>query len=143
MDIVKEILVDAPASKVYAAFTDAREMAGWWCKDAQLGSVPGDVNKLRFNKDGQIVDMQFRIVELTPESHLVWSCVENTFAPWVDTAFCVDITPEGENARVRLTHSGWDADKFGREVIDNVSGGWDHFLQSLTTYCKTGVGAAI
>ncbi len=140
MDIVKQVQLDAPAEKVYAAFTSAAEISGWWCKDAQLGQSAGEVNKLSFDKEGQIVKMQFRIDALTPHRNIAWTCTANDMPQWIGTTLELNISESNGAATLELKHGGWDTASHGNEVVEQVSGGWTHFLASLGEYCKSGVG---
>src|SRR5262249_20466288 len=63
-EIKEKLLVRGSAAKVFRALTEQAGYNGWWSKDCQIGSHPGDESSLRFDKEGTIVSMRFRVDDI-------------------------------------------------------------------------------
>ena len=133
--IKDEIRIDVAASKAYAALTTQAGYRGWWNKVAEVPDHVGGEAVLRFNKDGTIVNMRWRIDEQVPERTVKWTCTAHDMASWVGTTITWTLTEAAGSTLVALDHAGWaDAGP------DPVKQGWHHFLGSMKAYLETGTG---
>jgi uncharacterized protein YndB with AHSA1/START domain len=136
MSTIKEkLIIRADSAKVYAALTEQSGYNGWWSRDCQIGRQPGDECRLKFNKDGNVVSMRFRIDELTPGRSVRWTCTGHDMESWVGTTLRWDLTADDRRTEVTFEHGGWKGDP-----PEPVVGGWRHFLGSLRSYLETGSG---
>ena len=133
--IKDEVTIQTSAPKAYAALTTQAGYRGWWNKIADVPQKVGGEAKLNFDKDGMPVKMQFRIDELVPAEHVVWTCTAHDMPSWVGTKLSWSIRSRGDSSVVALEHSGWDGDP-----PPPVTQGWKHFLGSLKSYIETGTG---
>jgi uncharacterized protein YndB with AHSA1/START domain len=137
MNRVKEkLVVRGDVAKVFDALTAEAGYRGWWSKDCQIARKPGDESKLKFNKEGNIVAMRFRLDETVPNRSVRWTCVGHDMESWIGTTLRWDLSPAGDDAtEVSLEHDGWKG-----EAPEPVVQGWRHFIGSLRSYVETGQG---
>lgn len=127
--IVKEVTVNAPASRVWKAITDKDEMKKWYFDLPDFKPEPG----LEFKFWGGDENKQYlhlcRITEVVRGKKIThtWSYPEDDPAT---TYVSFELFEEGDKTRVRLTHEGIerfspDNPAFRRE---NFVAGWDHII---------------
>ncbi len=134
-DIKEKLLVRGNVDLVFKALTEQAGYNGWWSKDCQIGRKPGDASKLRFNKEGNIVSMEFRVDEVVPGKAVRWTCTGHDMPSWVGTSLRWDLTAEGPRTEVAFVHDGWKGD-----APEPVIQGWRHFLGSLRSWVEVGQG---
>jgi uncharacterized protein YndB with AHSA1/START domain len=134
--IAQQVTIRGTPEKVYEALTQQSGYRGWWNKVGEVDQKPGGFATLRFVKDGQPVDMRFRIDATERGREVKWTCLEHTAPPWVGTTLNWKLAPAGEAVNVSFEHGGWEG-AAPQPVID----GWKHFLGSLKTYVETGTGS--
>ena len=133
--IKQEIRIQATAGKAYEALTAQAGYRGWWNAAGEVAEKIGGEARLRFVKDGQPVNMTFRIDEMTASECVRWACTAHDMANWVGTTLTWRIKQSGDSVVVSLDHDGWkDA------APEPVAQGWKHFLGSLRSYLETGTG---
>ncbi len=134
-DIKEKVIVRADAARVFAALTEEAGYNGWWSKDCRIGARAGDEAALKFNKDGNIVSMRFRIDEVAPARTVRWTCVGHDMPSWLGTTLRWELAPADGRTEVAFEHAGWKGD-----APEPVVQGWRHFLGSLRAYLETGSG---
>ena len=133
--IKDEIRIQTTAERAYEALTTQAGYRAWWNKVAEVPSAVGGEAVLRFVKDGQPINMRFRIDETRPSAAVRWTCIAHDMPSWVGTTLDWRIQAADGSVLVSLDHGGWqDA---GPEP---VAQGWKHFLASLKAYLETGTG---
>jgi uncharacterized protein YndB with AHSA1/START domain len=133
--IKDEIRIQASPGKVYEALTQQAGYRGWWNKVGEVPEKVGEEAQLRFVKDGQPVNMRFRIDEMKPSELVRWTCIAHDAPPWIGTILTWRIKDSGGTTLVSLDHAGWkDAPP------EPVAQGWRHFIASLKAYVETGTG---
>jgi uncharacterized protein YndB with AHSA1/START domain len=137
MNAIEEtVRIDAPASRVYEAVTQAEGYRGWWARNCAIGPAVGRESMLHFDKGGTPVTMRFRIDELVPERRVVWTCVAHDFPSWVGTRLSFELAARGSGeTELVLRHDGWR-----EEPLQAVRDGWRHFAGSLRRWAETGTG---
>ncbi len=136
MSAVKdEVRIQGTASKVYEALTRQSGYRGWWNAVGEVAEAVGGEAKLRFIKEGNPVNMRFRIDEMKANELVRWTCTAHDMPSWVGTTLSWRIKEAGGAVMISFEHSGWkDA------APDPVIQGWKHFLGSLKSYVETGTG---
>src|SRR5687767_13255630 len=81
-----EIRINATAAKAYQALTSQAGYRAWWNAVAEVPDTVGGEAKLHFVKDGNPVNMRFRIDEMKPNESVRWTCVAHDMANWVGTS---------------------------------------------------------
>jgi uncharacterized protein YndB with AHSA1/START domain len=136
MNAIKdEIRIQAPASKVYDALTRQAGYRGWWNAAGEVAESVGGEAKLRFVKDGNPVNMRFRIDEMRANDCVRWTCIAHDMPSWVGTTLTWRLKEAGGTTVVSFDHGGWK-DAAPEPVVQ----GWKHFMASLKSYVETGTG---
>lgn len=136
MSSIKEkLLIRATSAQVFEALTTPDGYRGWWSKDCQIAQKAGGESQLKFNKDGNVVTMRFRLDEAVPDKAVRWTCVGHDMESWIGTTLTWALATEGKSTEVMLEHGGWKGD-----VPEPVVHGWRHFIGSLRSYVETGQG---
>ena len=133
--IKDETTVQVSAARAYEALTRQADYRGWWNKVAEVPEAVGGDVKLRFLKEGDVVNMGFRVDELTPGESVRWTCTSHDMPSWVGTTLSWRIRNTDGGVVVSLDHGGWKDAGPGP-----VAEGWRHFLGSLRAYLETGTG---
>jgi len=115
--IVKEIVIDAPPSKVWPHLIDTAKVAGWLMPNDFQAKVGGSFF-LDCTAQGKVDCI---VKELVPEKRLVYSWQSKETR--VETTVTITLTVEGKSTRVKLVHSGWDA--LPPADQDRIMGGFD------------------
>jgi uncharacterized protein YndB with AHSA1/START domain len=136
MDAIRdEVRIQTGAAKVYEALTRQAGYRGWWNAVGEVAEREGGEAVLRFVKDGQPVNMRFRIDETRPNQLVRWTCVAHDMNSWVGTTLTWPIQEAGGAVLLAFEHGGWKDAAPGP-----VKDGWKHFLGSLKAYLETGTG---
>jgi uncharacterized protein YndB with AHSA1/START domain len=133
--IKQEIRIQAPSSKVYDALTKQAGYRGWWNAVAEVPESVGGEAQLRFVKDGNPVNMRFRIDQAKPGESVRWSCIAHDMPSWVGTTLTWQLKEAGGATLLSFEHDG-----FQDAAPNAVAQGWQHFLGSLKSYVETGTG---
>jgi uncharacterized protein YndB with AHSA1/START domain len=145
--IVTEIEIAAPPARVFAALTEAKQLARWWtnedCQielwemDARLGghwrfktkpSATVSVNGVN------TFEAQGEILEIDPPRLLVYTWIANwhnrrdacTIVRW-------ELAPSDKGTRVKVTHSGLANLPVARK---DYSGGWPGVVEMLKKFVE-------
>jgi uncharacterized protein YndB with AHSA1/START domain len=136
MNKIKEkLIVRGEPGKVFEALTTPTGYRGWWSKDCRIAQKPGDESALKFSKDGNIVNMRFRLDETVPQRSVRWTCVGHDMESWIGTTLKWELANDGDTTEVSFEHGGWKG-----EAPEPVVQGWRHFMGSLRSYVETGQG---
>lgn len=140
MDITHKLSLKASPEAVYTALSTESGINGWWSKDCTVGAKTGEKSLLKFNKEGNIVEMGFRTETLIPNKRVVWECTENANPAWIGTQIISEIAPAEDGTALVFSHAGFDEKWKGQDAFEMTKGGWEHFVNSLVAYCEAGVG---
>src|SRR3954453_4851713 len=136
MNVIKEkLIVRGGPAQVFEALTTQAGYRGWWSKDCQIAARPGEESQLKFDKQGNIVSMRFRLDETVPGKAVRWTCVGHDMESWVGTTLAWNLVSDGGATEVTLEHGGWKG-----APPEPVRQGWRHFIGSLRSYVETGHG---
>jgi len=124
--IRKEILINAPAARVWKHITDPLKIAGWLMPNDFEAEV-GKKFILDCQQQGKI---SCGVKEIVPEQKLVYSFQSR--ATRIETLVTIILVPEGKGTRLTLIHSGWDALPPGEQgMADQFGDGWGSGLEKL------------
>src|SRR4051812_13845863 len=93
-NIKEKLIVRGSAPKVFEALTEQSGYTGWWSKDCQIAHRPGEESSLKFNKEGNVVSMRFRLDEVVPDRSVRWTCVGHDMASWIGTTLKWDLATD-------------------------------------------------
>jgi uncharacterized protein YndB with AHSA1/START domain len=127
MKIIKrEILIDAPAARVWEHITDSKKIAGWLMPN-DFEPKLGKEFTLDCNEQGKISCV---VKEMVPFQKLVYSFKSKVTK--VETLVTITLTKEGKSTRLTIVHSGWDALPPGEQGVADLFGdGWGGSLTKL------------
>lgn len=137
--IVQEIVIKAPADRVFKALTDPAQRVAWWGAQGRFQATgmesdlrPGGKWTMRGNGMGGrpfTVTGEYRQIE--PPHLLVFTWLPSWQEDASETLVRFDLTENNGLTTVRLTHSG-----FSTENARLSHKGWPQILTWLQTYCE-------
>ncbi|MFT5821394.1 MAG: hypothetical protein ACI8ZM_002647 [Crocinitomix sp.] len=140
MDITFELSINASAATIYNAVATQNGINNWWAKAGTVGEAAGESSELIFDKQGTIVKMGFKTLSLLPNKEVVWECTENPNPAWLGTEVITKIEESTQGCNVIFSHAKFDEKWKGQDPFEMTKQGWEHFTQSLISYCETGQG---
>ncbi len=136
-DIRHTMTIEATPQQIWPALTTAEGVGGWWTLgDAMLTGEFGAPGEFSFQS--RDVTSRIEVTVLDPPAHVAWRAIEsNAPGGWAGTTITVDLTAEGDGARLDFAHRGFAEDNEGyRRVV----AGWAHYLQNLKRAIETESG---
>jgi len=133
--IIKEVLLNAPVSKVWRAIVDSSEMKNWYFGIPGFKAETG----FEFQFSGGTEENQYlhlcKIMEVVPERKISYSWRYENYPGSSIVTF--ELIPEGNKTRVKLTHEG--VETFPKDNSDfakkNFTAGWNEIIgASLKNY---------
>ncbi len=140
MDIQHKLKINASADTIYKAVSTQKGITAWWSKDCSVGENIGEPSNLKFDKQGNIVEMGFKTIALEPNTLVKWQCVANPNPAWINTEVITQISSSEIGCNVVFTHGGFDEKWKGQDPFEMTKQGWEHFVASLVSYCEKGEG---
>ena len=128
--------IDAPATTVWAAITEADGLTSWWSTkldtgDAKVGAL------LHWTFDGDFNPVM-EIITLDERHELIWRCNDG-HSPWKDGTFRFQLV-EQDDRHTRLRFSQDYAVELDDDAYGIYNFNWGYYLESLRLFCTTGVG---
>lgn len=145
--IEREIVIDAPLSRVWSAITEAEHLGTWFGDDgAEVDLRPGGTLTLRWKEHGTF---QTTIEQVEPERYFAWRWTYlQGQEPRGDNSTLVEftLTPEGAGTRLRVVESGFQhlalpEEQRAARFRDNTQG-WQEELDELRNYAERLANAA-
>lgn len=142
--IEREIVIDAPVAKVWAAVTTAEHIGTWFGNaGATIDLRPGGEMTCTW-RDGDTVDTVHAVVEKVDEPHLFayrWARPPGAKpVPGNTTLVEFTLSPEGERTRLRVVESGFHGLDFSEAdraaLFGDHAAGWGHELDELRSYLE-------
>jgi len=129
--IIKEVVINAHASKVWAALTEKEQLAKWFHASDDYTGETGKTFHMDALHEGKNYLHTLTITEQIPEQKLSLDWHINGDVGVTHVTYLLE--PQGESTKVTVTHSGFE--NYERAAAeDNRSGydaGWEHVLFSL------------
>ena len=150
-----ELVIGAPADKVYQAITSQEGLSGWWTPDTRAEAQADSIARFAF---GPTYFKEMKIAELKPSEYVKWICVAGA-DEWIDTTLTFRLeagdkttllnshpetsdqlrqqTTSGKVTLLTLHHDDWKA---YTPMYAECNFTWGQFLRSLKLFCETGKG---
>ena len=132
-ELVREILIQASPATIFEFLTVAEKHVEWNGTSAELDARPGGVYRVLA---GGLHQAAGEYLEVVPNERVVftfgWDQPDHPI-PSGSTRVEIQLIPEGDKTRLRLTHSGLPAD-----AVSDHTKGWDHYLGRLATVAAGG-----
>ena len=133
-EITKSISIDAPASEVFRALTDEKELTKWMAKGAKMEAKVGGEYELGFYSEARHAETtaRGRVAEFVPDKKLAYTFVSSedelgsppSLVTW-------DLERSGgRKTVVTLVHSGFGGDPY-RQIL-----AWGYYLERLAAHCS-------
>lgn len=140
MNITHELKLNASPETVYNAVSTATGIQGWWSQNSEVGESVGAHSLLKFVKEGMAVDMGFVTRVLEKDKKVIWECISMPNPAWIGTKIITEISSTPQGCDVVFSHADFDEKWKGQDAFEQTKGTWNHFVQSLKSYCETGEG---
>ncbi len=140
MDITHNLTIKASSETIYKAVSSEEGISGWWSKDCNVGTKEGEKSLLKFDKEGTIIEMGFETKILEPNKKVVWGCISMPNPAWIGTRIITEISSSEDGCDIVFSHAGFDDKWKGQEPFEQTKGTWNHFMNSLVSYCENGQG---
>lgn len=137
-DIVHRIGIRAPLSKVYAAVSSPKGVAGWWSRETTGTSRTGGTIDVRFRSPAgtEIGRMAFDVTKMVPDTEVHWRFTAGP-EEWVGTDATFQLSREGDMTLLVFGHRNW---REQMEFMAHCSMKWATFMLSLRQLAETGKG---
>jgi uncharacterized protein YndB with AHSA1/START domain len=124
--VIVERRVAVPPERVFAYFTDSAKWTAWQGTEAEIELRPGGSWRVNVTGDGFASG---QVVEVVPNRRVVftWGWEKNSPVLPGSTTVTIDLVPDGDGTRIRLTHSDLPSDQ-----VDLHRAGWEHYASRLT-----------
>jgi len=126
--VIKEVLLNAPVSKVWEAITDREQMKQWYFDIPEFKPEVGAEFHFEGGKEERCYLHLCRIVEVIPEKKLSYTWKYDGYPG--NSLVTFELFKEGEKTKLRLTHEGLetlgDNPDFARE---NFAEGWTYLIE--------------
>lgn len=153
-NIRHELIIGAPAEKVYSAITSQEGLSAWWTRDTIAEAEVDSIARFAF---GPTYSKEMKITELRPSAQVKWICIAGA-DEWVGTTVSfkleagdkktllnshpetMDQMQQNSNNNVTLLvfqHNDW---KGYTPMYAECNYTWGQFLRSLKLFCETGKG---
>jgi len=109
--IEHQLLIDAPASRVYEAIATADGISTWWDPQTPRQTDRGLV--LEHNPGPEHGIVQLRVVDRVPNTRVEWECVSthpasSPASAWTGTHFIFELSPRDGTTEVDFRQTGYD-----------------------------------
>ncbi|MES2994609.1 MAG: SRPBCC family protein [Patescibacteria group bacterium] len=134
--IQKEIIISAPAERVYSAITDPEKIVAWFPNEVEGSLAVGERPILSFGADGKT---QLYIVDARPHEYFAYRWVPGSQHFMGDVLTVPNtlveffITEEAEGTKVVLKESGFASlpSPHKEESLKDNNGGWEFMMGRL------------
>lgn len=135
--ICKEIIINAPVSKVWKALTEQKQIEKWFMAPDNFIPEIGTTFHMTGTKDGESFPHTCTILEAIPEKKLSYTW--NMSAIDGETIVAWELEEQGTATKLTLTHSQWNKVKFNTPSLshNDFINGWNHFTNKLKEYSET------
>jgi len=154
-NIRHELLIAAPAEKIYNAITSQEGLSAWWTPGATLKPEVNSVARFPF---GPNYFIEMKITELEPFRLVKWTCIKGV-GEWVGTHLSFELVEGNKQSLTKsrpelqdqieqrknfdkgtlliFHHDDW---KEYTPMYAECNYTWGQFLRSLKLFCETGKG---
>jgi uncharacterized protein YndB with AHSA1/START domain len=129
--IEREIVIAAPAARIFAALTAPEQLERWFTTTATGTALPGEPLRYFWEGDGH-VDGHY--VEVSPPERLVYEWHN----PPGTTRISIVLTPESDGTLLNLTVIGYGDGEDWDALYNGESQGWGPLLGALKRWVETG-----
>jgi uncharacterized protein YndB with AHSA1/START domain len=128
--VIVERRVAAPPERVFAYFTDSAKWTAWQGTEAEIELRPGASWRVNVTGDGFASG---QVVDVIPIRRVVFTSGWEQNSPVLpgSTTVTIDLVPDGDGTRIRLTHSDLPSDQ-----VELHRAGWEHYGSRLAAVAE-------
>jgi len=138
--IIKEVIIDAPVKKVWAALTEKEQFGKWFLPAEELKPEVGTTFHMTGYFEGKAYPHVCTVTEVIPEKKIAYTWeIEGDLG---ETLVTYELEQTGDKTKVTMTHSGFDKYPFDapQESRDGYANGWEKIINVyLKDYVEKGV----
>jgi uncharacterized protein YndB with AHSA1/START domain len=127
MDIITKMEIKAPASTVFEAFVDPKEIGGFWFSSSSKRWETGKNIVLRY--DEYDAEVEIKVKAVTPNDNIEFQ--------WGDKTVTINFESYDDKTLVTTKESSFDSSEIER--ILGQKEGWVYMLSCLKAYIEHGV----
>lgn len=127
MDIITKMEIKAPASTVFEAFVDPKEIGGFWFSSSSKRWETGKNIVLRY--DEYDAEVEIKVKAVTPNDNIEFR--------WGDKTVTINFESYDDKTLVTTKESSFDSSEIER--ILGQKEGWVYMLSCLKAYIEHGV----
>ena len=134
--IVKEVLLNAPITRVWKAITDKNEMKNWYFDLPEFEPTVGSAFQFYGENEGRKFLHLCEVKEVIVNQKISYTWMYE--GQNIETLVSFELFPEGEQTRLKLTHTGVEKLPQDRDFAkSNFEQGWTEIIQkSLKEYVE-------
>ena len=134
--IVKEVLLNAPITRVWKAITDKNEMKNWYFDLPEFEPTVGSTFQFYGENEGRKFLHLCEVKEVIVNQKISYTWMYE--GQNIETLVSFELFPEGEQTRLKLTHTGVEKVPQDRDFAkSNFEQGWTEIIQkSLKEYVE-------
>lgn len=127
-----QVVIDAPAAKVYEAIATAEKIGTWWDKQTPTQTDRGLV--LEHNPGPEHGVVKLRVVKQVPNKRIEWECISthpksSPASAWTGTHFIFEIVSvDSKHTKVDFSQTDYDERS---EFFSFNNSAWAEVLQNL------------
>lgn len=129
--IVRDVFVNAPVERVWAALSQGEQLAAWFSDSASLDRRAGGAVEWRWATGGEPYVAQGTVKEALTGKKLVIQAAAQSC--WPNTTLTFTLAADGGGTLVTLTHEGFAPGKTAE-----ASSTWNQKLDDLRIYAESG-----
>ena len=132
VSIVRDVFVNAPVERVWAALSQGEQLAAWFSDSATLDRRAGGTVEWRWaTPGGEPYVAQGQVKEAVANKKLVIAAGAQSC--WPNTTLTFALAPDGPGTLLTLTHEGWAPGKTAEAAAT-----WTAKLEALRVYAESG-----
>lgn len=140
--IEKQIEINAPVAKVWAALTDSKLFGQWFKAEFQSAFVAGKTTKGKNTTKGFEMEMSFHIRDIKPQSYFSYAWtpfpIDRNFDYSQEEPTLVEffLEPHGAGTLLKVKESGFNKITASRraEAFRMHTGGWEAQLKNIEKF---------
>ncbi len=127
----KEVVIEAPVSRVWKALTDKEHMKQWGLVIAEFEPEVGFEFEFEGGTEGRVYRHLCKVTEVIPEKKLAYTWRYDGYPG--DSLVTFELFAERDKTRLKLTHSGVDSFATAHPDLsrDNFDKGWTDIVHVL------------
>ena len=126
-----EIVIKAPASKVWKAIIEKEQISQWLMPVDDFAPELGNISHMRWGDGEEIVNHTYIIKEIVPEKKLVLLWRVSGFPG--DTIITYELNEEDRKTKLTFTLQGWEGAAFesNKQSRDEDLEGWRSVIEKV------------